>query len=298
VRMDLTRNVVGNLVFLCAVSVTVAATFAQQAETACQGRLDGDQFPFLVPEYLVWEDSFSRVQGTRPTDAGLQLTASGGRSLQAIGSVALKRAAALRAAPAQPGAASPATTAADLVLEARDDLLRTLSTADAERLAEQIESNRRRTSYAFAKPGRRAAVPSARITCLISIEGKEHPELIPEAYYWEFHLRTLASISEQRRLGDSTYTADFMSALRRQHLPIPERDVIVVLTTARDTIPNVDAARAKYEDSKDAERAVATIVRTTRLKLLLSLPRESWIIVQRDAARRRAGIVYDFPTTY
>ena len=123
----------------------MAATFAQQAETACQGRLDGEQFSFLVPEYLVWEDSFSRVQGTHPTDAGLQLTESGGRSRQAIGSSVLKRAAALRAAPVQPGAVSPDTTAADLLLEARDDLLRTLSTADAERLAEQARQFRAQT---------------------------------------------------------------------------------------------------------------------------------------------------------
>jgi hypothetical protein len=295
--MRITRYILGSLVFPYAAVLMVAAAFAQQTEAPCEGRLNGEEFPFLVPEYVAWEDIFTRAQRTQPTGSGLQLTESGRQSLQATGSLALKRAAALRATPVQPGAISPNSAAADLLLEARDDLLRTLSTVDTARLVEAVESTRRQTRYAFAKPGRRVNIPIANITCLITIKGKDQPELIPEAYYWEFHLRSLASISAEHRIGGAAYTADYMSALRH-HLRIPDRDVIAVLTTAAETLLQVDAARAKYTDSRDAESAVASIVRAARLKLLRSLPRESWVAVQRDAARARVGTVYDFPTTY
>ncbi len=135
------------------------------------------------------------------------------------------------------------------------------------------------------------------ITCPISIAGRQHPALIPEAYYWEFHFRSLASIAEERRVGQASYAADFLLALRQQHLPIPQEDVIALLTTAVETIPKADAARAKFTDSRLAERAVATIVRAARLRLLRTVPRESWIAIQRNAARARAGTTYDFPST-
>jgi hypothetical protein len=190
------------------------------------------------------------------------------------------------------------SAAADLLLEARDDLFRMLSADEAEILLEHADSVRQQTRYIFPVPGSRVTVQDTAITCPISIQGREHAALIPEAYYWEFHLRTLASVAEERRVGPGSYAADLLFALRQQHLPIPERDVIALLTTAVETIPKADAARAKYTDSRLAERGVATIVRAARLRLLRTVPRESWIAIQRDAARARAGTTFDFPTTY
>lgn len=284
----MTRSIVVGLVFLGAAAVAAAREYAQ---APCQAHLDGAQFPFLVPEYRVWEDIFSRAPGTQtPEGAGPPLSEPGSRSLRAMAPIALKTFAGAR------DASRPAA-AADLLLEARDDLLRTLSADDTARLVEHADAIRRQTRYTFPKPGTRAD-QNAVATCPVSISGQQHPELIPEPYYWEFYLRSRAWVSAQRKTGAATYTADFMSALRQHHLPIPEREVVLVLTTGEEMVPDVDAARAKYRDSRDAERAVASIVRAARLKLLRSLPRDSWIVVQRDAARTRGGTVYDFPTTF
>lgn len=273
---SLARSAGASLVFLCAVTVPEGATVGRQTDRPCEGRLNGEEFPFLIPEYVVWKEIFRTGQGTE-ADASLQLTEAGRRSLQAIESMALDRG------------------AAEVILEARDDLLRALSSSDSKRLMEHVDSRRRQTRFTFEKAGRRTAVQGSRIPCVISIDGRQQPQLIPEAYYWEFYFRTLATVSEQNRIGVEAYSADYLRALRQHHLPISEHDVITVLRTATETRAQIDTARAAYRDSKDAEPAVAAIVQTARLKLLRTLPRESWLIVQRDAARVRVGTTYDFP---
>jgi hypothetical protein len=300
--MSLGRCVVAfGMVLLGAVSPTDIA--AGQASQPCSATLDGEQFPFLIPEFLVWQDVFLRAQTTEqaPEAAGdieaPRLSAEGIRSLRAIGPLAVQRAGALRSASFKPSGVPPETAAADLVLEGRDDLLRSLTAADAESMAEYLEAKRRATRYTFRQPGRRAASPGAVATCPTTIEGKHYPELIPEAYYWEFYFRVLATMSESHRIGATEYEADFMSALRQGHLPIPVRDVIAVLSAAAEVTPVVDATRAQWSDSRDAERAVAAVIRAARLKLLRSLPRGSWIHVQRHAAENRGGTVYTFPTS-
>jgi hypothetical protein len=283
----------------------VATAFAEQTQSACTARLDGARFPYLVPEYEVWKDLFESAQVTQGFSSTLaaagtdpQLSATANRALHAIASAALPRAAALKATPSQPGGVSAASAAAGLILDARDDLLRTLSATDVERLFKHLEGRRRQTRYTFAMPGVRATAQGAVITCRLSINGKEHPELVPEPYYWEFHLRVLASISEKHRTGPAAYSTEYMSVLREQRLAIPERDVVTLLAIASDTIRAVDSARAASVDSREAESAVAAIIRAARLDLLRRLPKDSWVVVQRDAANRRGGIEYDFPTTY
>jgi hypothetical protein len=282
-------------------AVSTADVEAELAQS-CSATLDGGQFPFLVPEFVVWQDVFLRAQtGEQATETAgdiqePRLSAGGLRSLRDIGPLAVQRAEALRSAPFRPGGVPAATAAADLVLEARDDLLRSLTATDAESMATHLEAKRRAARYTFTQVGRRAASPGAVATCPTTIEGKQSPELIPEAYYWEFYFRMLASVSEPHRIAAAEYTPDFMSALRRGHLPIPERDVIAVLTLAAEVIPVVDAMRAQWADSRDAERAVAPLIRAARSKLLRSLPRGSWIHVRRHAAENRNATVYTFPT--
>jgi hypothetical protein len=279
-----------------------------QSNADCVARLDGGAFPHLVPEYSVWEELFQRVQAAKglPTLADirgeLQLSETGMNLLTSASTVALNRASALRSSPFPPNGIPQKTAAADMIFESRDDLLRSLSQNDLQQLADHIDLRRRQTLYAFQRPGRRATSSTQSFNCPISISGKVDAELIPETYYWEFHFRVLASISEKHRVGPNKYDADYMATLREQRLPIPETDIVLVLQSALQAITAVDGVRANGSISdvpgREVEVAVAETIRIARLGLLRKLPKSSWVVVQRDAANRRGGIIYDFPTSF
>lgn len=274
----------------------------------CVARLDGSAFPQLIPEYWVWEELFARVQSGKETSTLAQLRtrthlSEGGTNLLAsTSSAALRRVELLRSSTAPTNGVSRNALVADALLDSRDELLRSLSDTDVQSLIEHIGRRRREMLYAFAKPRRRADDETQRVKCRMSVSGKADAELIPEAYYWEFHLRVLASISETRRLGPDKYDADYIDALRQQSLPIPETDVLLVLKTAIQTIAEVDGLRVAHSASLEGgiaiEMLVANAVQSARVTLLRRLSSSSWSVVQRHAASRRAGIAYDFPTSF
>ena len=86
---------------------------------------------------------FRRATATQgvPSDtlgAETGLSEEGDRATRSSAMTALKRASAVRAAASGPDHRSSDSAAADLILEARDDLLRTLSVVDADRLVDQV----------------------------------------------------------------------------------------------------------------------------------------------------------------
>lgn len=272
--------------------VLVAAT-AAQAQPGCVATLDGARFAFLLPEHVVWEAVFQKV-----SDGGVHrplLSEPGMRALRHRGGEAVQVASALRRASADAEQVSVDIAAAEVTLSARDVILRALSKGDVEELESWLEGVRRGMRFTFPYPGRRSHTGAA-FTCPVSVDGRNHPELIPEAFYWEFYFRVLSSIADKHRTGTSTYDPDYLTALRTHHLPIPEDDVVVLLTVAADTIVEVDSARVSSEPGTDAENVAAAIVRRARAALVRSLPLKSWLTIQREAAGKRGGMLYDFPT--
>lgn len=188
--------------------------------------------------------------------------------------------------------------AAGAILESRDDLLRRIAALDRDKVLERIEMLRHKTRYTFAKRGRRTGVGSAEITCLISINGRKYPELIPEAYYWEFHLRALAAVSSQHRTGRTTFDVDYFSTLRRDLLQIPAADVVALLNHAAATIELIDRVRntplTSGQTGEGREAAAARVSAVSRLELMNRLSKASWMAIERHAKSRRGGITYDF----
>ena len=307
--MAISRAVYVLLVLLTTITASSIAHDTRQNTTAdCVATLDGATFPFLVPDYVVWEQMFSRSQvpdaasGLPEVAVELQLSEPAGKALASISAAALKRADAVRTAPRRQSGLPPEAMAADLVLEARDDMLRMLSRVDFDRVTEHMEGRRRQARYTFPKPGKRATNENQIFKCPVSINGREHPELIPEAFFWEFHLTVLASVSADHRTGPNTFATPYISTLRQIELPIPEPDVITLLNHAASTAATIESVRNTslgiYGRGEEREAAVARAVQAARLQLLLRLPKSSWMIVNRHAKSRRGGIVYHFPTSF
>ena len=284
-----------------------ASISTQPADSDCTGTLDGSRFPFLVPEYVTWEVLFRSSQnrdigGASDVARELQLSDDADRGLKSEGGAALTRASAVRQTGAAPQGASVESIAADAILESRDDLLRRIAALDRDKVLERIEMLRHKTLYTFAKRGRRTSAGSAEITCLISINGREHPELIPEAYYWEFHLRALAAVSSHHRTGPTTFDVDYFSTLRKDLLQIPAADVVALLNHAVATIELIDQVRnsplTSGQTGEQREAAAARVSAVSRLDLMSRLSKPSWMAIDRHARSRRGGITYDFPTGF
>jgi hypothetical protein len=97
--MKTIQTVVSVLVLCCAAMLGALAQSTMQAPSKCVAQLDGGQFPFLLPEYHMWEAVFTAA-ANKPgpiADMDLSLSDAGGRAMQSIGSIALARAAAIRA---------------------------------------------------------------------------------------------------------------------------------------------------------------------------------------------------------
>lgn len=277
------------LVSLVALSTGLGRVQAQP----CTATLDGSQFPFLVPEHAVWDVLLrSATAGQRPK---LAISEAGIAGLLRDGREAIRVSSALRDAKGQFGAASAETAAANATVAARDSIHRTLSQSDLQSLEVWADEIRRGMQFTFPVPGRRSGGQSI-FACPVSVDGRQHPELIPEDYYWEFYLRMMSSIAEKRRVGADTYDPLFLESLRRHHLPIPEPHIVILLTTATTAIADADAVRSQSQPGPEAEYAAGQVIRSARTALLRTIPPASSLVVSRVVAATRGGTLYDFPT--
>lgn len=145
-----------------------------------------------------------------------------------------------------------------------------------------------------AKP-QSAPAPSGHI--VHTIDGHEHPELIPAELAWETAFNSIWAFASNP--GD-TATPKGIAALSKYELHIPVEQVKIVVTNAKQTLDRVRALRADFERehtsgkdlgwnlekrrSRQAEIGDAII--DGRDQLVYDLPRESFLAVRRWVAKK------------
>lgn len=304
--------VVGVTVLLGRGGATIAiASPAQPAlGEECVARLDGSQFPFLVPEHVVWEELFETAVGKRlshPTSAPgapdhRGLSAAAHSAVETTATTVLMKTRGLRAR--RPTSGGNAEVAADLdaalaelVLDGRDQLIRALAKADFDTLRRSAIDRRSQTTVTFRKPGHVTRTGK----CQLSVSGRTEPHLIPEAWAWEFYFRARSAGALDYATGPETYAPEYLAVLERHHLQgARHEDIALLLAIARDTIERVDARRAQLEAESQAghqalEAEVGEIVLDARASLLRLLPSSSWLVVSRHEAHVRGGASFDYP---
>ncbi|MCL4845716.1 MAG: hypothetical protein KJ066_04205 [Acidobacteria bacterium] len=304
--------VVGVTVLLGRGGATIAiASPAQPAlGEECVARLDGSQFPFLVPEHVVWGELFEAAAGKRlshsPPASGTTehrgLSAAAHSAVETIATTVLMKTRGLRAR--RPTSGGNAEVAADLdaalaelVLDGRDQLIRALAKADFDTLRRSAIDRRSQTTVTFRKPGHVTRTGK----CQLSVSGRTEPHLIPEAWAWEFYFRARSAGALDYATGPETYAPEYLAVLERHHLQgARHEDIALLLAIARDTIERVDARRAQLEAESQAghqalEAEVGEIVLDARASLLRLLPSSSWLVVSRHEAHVRGGASFDYP---
>jgi hypothetical protein len=184
--------------------------------------------------------------------------------------------------------------AAQAVIEARDELLRSLPDDVMERIVHAADDQARHLSFTLPAPGKLVTV-DGMTKCRVTVNGQEFPHLIPEADYWEFYFRVRSMAAVPFATGDG-FAAEHIRAVRSaKELDIPEEYIQLVLRLATKTTKVIDSRRAQA-GADDGD--ISDIVMKARTSLLRTLPGPVWLMVNRDAGRVRAGENFTFPSTY
>lgn len=293
--------------FLVAPRASGGAGAAVQApEThACVGTLDGAKFPTLVPSAFLWQQLFESA-GNRNIEALRgKLDARSFERLVEAADVALARSSALLRAGLAAGSpdalqADRDIAAAEALLDARDELTRTLTPPDFDELEQFVQTMSREVAYVFDVPGK--WVPwDAGQRCKVTVKGSERPDLIPEAYAWEFYFRVRSVTAAPAATGPDRHSVEHLLALRRHSLSgIPLEHIQIVINVATAATKRVDAIRAAEPNvPHDHQKVLLDIQRTVfraRRELVRALLRTSWLAVLGDMGDMMRGTTFDFPT--
>lgn len=285
---------------------------APAVQGECIGRILGAKYPDLVPAYATWDNLFEAGEAARRTNHMaalanlLQIDEATAARVADAGSAGRARARALKATALPPDDAGGLAhqrdiAAAEVILETRDDMLRSLSGAHVTSLLKHAAGLRRTLTVELDAPGKLVwPIPGDPPTCLVTVDGSEFPHLIPEAYVWEAYFHLQAAAAEDHRTSDGKYTDDYIQALRQHHLPIPEADINTVIDIAREAFALVEAKRhspqSDVTEARETDAQVAAIVDSYSVTLLQRLQRSSWRAVIRDMMRIRTGTEFTFPT--
>lgn len=253
-------------------------------QAGCTPILDAGKFPELVPDHMAW--------------AALQQRLTKRSKQQMAGDLGVDRATVEKIDTAMARHAQGASAS----LDGRDDLIRSLSPSELERVEGWVQAQRRQGFYRFARTGTIVEDATKGPRCHLSVNGRENPELIPEAFYWEAYFRFKAGVAQGFVQPDGSFQAEFLRAQQMQRLRMPLEELTLVLNTAMNTLSAIERRRSLQvlTDGNDAglvtRLAIAKIVESARADLVRLLPRASWQKVVAEAHRVRKNTLFDFPT--
>lgn len=268
------------------------------SQVACEGLIDGRAYPFLVPAHLTWKALWNRADAAKNSAARASLS----RELQVSDAVveSVLAAATTRRSPlgvrtARPR--NPLTEQADLEIDARDRLRRSLSPEDAARVEEWVANNSDQF-HRLGVAGRAVTDPSGRVLCRVSVNGNVNPHLIPEHEYWGVYFQFLARTANLKATEDGRWGQEFIRALQETQLPLSEDQLVALVGVAVATDKKLQQLRVISNPNVDHQARVAEmrdVVIDARTRLLMSLDPKSWQVLLRDVHRVRRGTVFDFP---
>lgn len=264
-----------------------AALLPPQTQPSCAGTVDGGTHRTVVPSHLFWDQVFEDflIAGDKHLtvnrdSVGVTAFELIRRRMQDLQS----EKATIRATYAAAEARIRDAALAEAVLDARDDLIRSLSDEALLSVnAEAVRANAR--TFALPVAGRRTATSA----CQVSIRARQFPHLIPESFYWRFYFAQRAGAAKNFRVLPSGYSPLHIEAVQRQ-LPLNSHDLTYVIDVATRVTTEIEGLRPDAPYVLGDELAVKG-----RNELLRALPKETWRLVKADAQRSRGGITMVFP---
>lgn len=277
-------------------SIAPVPAVAQGGTAACTVVASGRTGP--IPDYYAWETTFSMAPTT--DDALRDYLASDNASARVFREYATRatsRARAIRRQGPTPGVPAillPDTelAAAETVLLERDAMTRALPPEVATGLRRRVEEERQTLHFTVPQAGRERRTASGRVRCEVAVSGKDFPQLVPEASYWEDFFVIKGAIAARRRaVSGGIYDDDALALQRALPLPIDAlREFYGFAEEAASRIAKAaNDARAAGLSQDESRRHVDQVVLDARDHLLRTLPPEHWLVVRAAAEQGRAG---------
>lgn len=278
----------------------------EKAPESCVGTLSGRRAPRLLPAFAVWEQFWGDLTSDPAQADQLASVAALNQpvvqQILEVGTVARQRAWALRegSSPELPAALLQArqVDAAESILAGRDHLVRTLDSGALERLQRFVTDLRPHQQYRLPVRGKVVQWDEGPI-CIVSIKGRDYPQLIPESYTWETYFRVRALGAASERTGPDSYSSRHVQTVRRVDIPIAAEYVVHLLRVATATNDEVNAI---YESASRGEvdhdtmlDLLSRLVVGARDGLVRTLPSAAWAAVLTDVRRLQGGTTHDFP---
>ena len=261
------------------------------AASSCTATLSGSQYPEMVPSYLTWETFFrDAVSPGASLLRSIGLTEGQANTTRTAGSAALARASAVRKGPQAAFDVATEFAASEAVLAARDELILQFPDALFQAIDSSATERSKQRVYTLAVPGRRRNVDGT-VRCVVTITGREHAEMIPEAEMWRNHFEVYAHAATIALAGATQYPASHLQAIQQMQLPVPTAELTKFIDIARETTSSIERAQANGATPSE----IAAVVLHGRSVLLRSVSHRTWLAILRDVARTREGIIYSFP---
>jgi hypothetical protein len=292
--MKQARECLGIAAALLSVYTLVLAAQPSLPVPSCQSTLSGADFPHLVPEFLAWQALLGELHrdGKQHLIVNDITLGADGYSLVVERTAALRtQLASLRSKHADREARIRDAEVADAIIDARDDLIRSLPIESYRSLKTAVEAARR-GSFNLAAPGRTIGLISSGSGCRVTVRGRDYPHLIRDKFAWRFYFQTIAGAAKNFRRGPNDYDPRHIAAVRSsQPIPLPWQYITQLLETATQVVADIE----RLPNTADADAIGDAIAEDARDQLIRSLPRPIWLAVKADESRSRAGTIIAFP---
>ena len=245
---------------------------------SCSVRISGVEQADLLPSHLAWESVFDKFE--RPGIPGFTQGRAGKAVFDRVRdrlSAAHGKLVGIRSNPDAQLRQLEATT----ILDARDDLVRLLPPELFGLFESEAAANQ--SSVVFGTP---ALGVMKHGQCEAIARGRDYPELVPEAAYWQLYFRARAVGAAKHRVGADQYSDEHIRAVQNA-LPISAEDIRRLLNKSiavNETLESMSAALAP-------RAAVRDVVLKARADLIRLFPPAVWQEINKHAARTRGGMV-------
>jgi hypothetical protein len=286
---------VGAFVVASAKPLTVAQPLIAQDPSAegCESRINSWERPDLVPSHAAWDNAFNMFASD---DQTIRRRIALDTDTFAKVATAAKR---VKARPNQIQADSAVAPfaryaeAAENVLNARDELARTMPQPAFDALNDVVADLASSRTYVVAVRGKYRDDHGLQ-RCSVTIKADDFPHVVPESALWEVYFETMAPIAMRHGTDAGQYPSDLIVGLRAHHLNVSPYYVSKILDATIVAKSRVDALRAVNSQPS----AIAAAVMRERVELLRSLPIAVWSALKLEVTRLTGGLIYSFPSTF
>ena len=277
----LSRGLVVVTLLTCASSVVVATQQRPAAldRESCSVAVFGNERPEQIPSSVAWERTFDKLAANEALLQKFVLDAT--RSAVKNRILVMKNdVSRLRSTSSGPSRVLE-VSASQAILDTRDDLIRLLPKEQFEHL-EAFATDVSDVVYQSPIGG---IVKGTR--CVISVRGRDYPDMASEAGYWRLYIEGRAAASRRYRDPNGRLTPEHLKAVQSE-LPFSPDDVQRIVDRCAAVAAYIASLPPLADStSREIDRAVLAL----RAELIRSFSPADWNVIKTDANRARTGMV-------